>query len=203
MSPLLRLERHYANKKILKSHFEFAYFSLFLFYLDLKRQIRSYTPAVPSKAIPDSRPKWAKSLSVFRLKRHKNNPFGVEQTYMAYVREQPPPGLLSQSRPINDIQWNLNAFDQLWQPKGWKLNPNTQFITFQQYRKKEDGFPKLPHNFHTRELRSVEIKSIKAIMCGGFQPVNINHLSFKWINTIYAKFQYGSTIYICRNTNRW
>ena len=92
MSPLLRLERHYANKKILKSHFEFAYFSLFLFYLDLKRQIRSYTPAVPSKAIPDSRPKWAKSLSVFRLKRHKNNPFGVEQTYMAYVREQPPPG---------------------------------------------------------------------------------------------------------------
>ena len=114
-----------------------------------------------------------------------------------------PPGLLSQSRPINDIQWNLNAFDQLWQPKGWKLNPNTQFITFQQYRKKEDGFPKLPHNFHTRELRSVEIKSIKAIMCGGFQPVNINHLSFKWINTIYAKFQYGSTIYICRNTNRW
>ena len=55
-----------ASKKILKIHFEFAYFSRFLFHLDLKQQIRSYTPVVPSKAIPDSRPKWAKSLPVFK-----------------------------------------------------------------------------------------------------------------------------------------
>ena len=40
-----------ANKKILKIHFEFAYFSRFLL---------SYS------CIPDTRPKWAKSLSVFR-----------------------------------------------------------------------------------------------------------------------------------------
>ena len=55
------------NKKILKIHFEFAYFSRFLFHLDLKQKIRSYTPVVPSRAIPDSRPKWVKSLPVFRL----------------------------------------------------------------------------------------------------------------------------------------
>ena len=40
--------------------------------LDLLYQIRSYTPVVPSKTIPDSRPKWAKSIPVFRPKRPKN-----------------------------------------------------------------------------------------------------------------------------------
>ena len=35
----------------------------------LKQQIRSYTPVVPSKTIPDSRPKWAKYITVFRPKR--------------------------------------------------------------------------------------------------------------------------------------
>ena len=64
MSSLVRSERQ--QKKILKIHFEFAYFSRFLFHLDLKQQIRSYTPVVPSKAIPDSRPKWAKSSPVFK-----------------------------------------------------------------------------------------------------------------------------------------
>ena len=63
-SSLVRSERQ--QKKILKIHFEFAYFSRFLFHLDLKQQIRSYTPVVPSKAIPNFRPKWAKSLPVFK-----------------------------------------------------------------------------------------------------------------------------------------
>ena len=38
---------------------------------------------VPSKTIPDSRPKW-----------HKILPDGVAHTYMAYIREYPPSGPL-------------------------------------------------------------------------------------------------------------
>ena len=34
-------------------------------HLELKQQIRSYTPVVPSKTISDSRPKWAQCLPVF------------------------------------------------------------------------------------------------------------------------------------------
>ena len=41
-------------KRFLKLHFEFAYWFFFLFYLELKRWIRSYTPVVPSKTILDS-----------------------------------------------------------------------------------------------------------------------------------------------------
>ena len=34
--------------------------------------MRSYTPVVPSKTILDSRPKWAKCITVYRPKRHKH-----------------------------------------------------------------------------------------------------------------------------------
>ena len=46
-----------------------------------------YAPVVPSKTIPDSRPKWA---SVFRPKRPKNPTLWAIHTYMAYIREYPP-----------------------------------------------------------------------------------------------------------------
>ena len=39
----------------------------------MKRQIRSYTPVVPLKTIPGSRPKWAKSIPAFRPKRRRNH----------------------------------------------------------------------------------------------------------------------------------
>ena len=58
--------------KFVSIHGEFAYFSFSLTHLELKRLIRSYTPVVFSKTIPDSRPKWAKCISVFRPKRRKN-----------------------------------------------------------------------------------------------------------------------------------
>ena len=58
MPPLLGLERQ--QKRFLKIHFEFAYFSFFLIRLEL----------VSSKTIPDSRPK---SIPVFRPKRRKNH----------------------------------------------------------------------------------------------------------------------------------
>ena len=79
----------YVSKKK-RRHFEFAYFSFFLTHLELKRKLRSYTSVVPSKTIPDSRPKWAKCIFVFRPKRRKN-PTRWGGTYVAYIRESPPP----------------------------------------------------------------------------------------------------------------
>ena len=51
----------------------------------------SYIPIIPSKTTPDSRPKWAKSIPVFRQKLHKHPTDGAAHTYMAYIREYPPP----------------------------------------------------------------------------------------------------------------
>ena len=79
----------YVSKKKWR-HFEFAYFSFFLTHLELKRKLRSYTSVVPSKTIPDSRPKWAKCIPVFRPKRRKN-PTRWGGTYVAYIRESPSP----------------------------------------------------------------------------------------------------------------
>ena len=66
---------------------------------------------VPSKTIPDSRPKWAKSVPAFRPKRRKKPPAKTlpdraAHTYMACIREYPPgPQLFSPwgpSRKKND-----------------------------------------------------------------------------------------------------
>ena len=73
-----KLCHHYldqnSNKKrflnmLLTIHFKFAYFSFFLSFF-LSFSFRSYTPVVPSKTIPDSRPKWAKCIPVFEPKRY-------------------------------------------------------------------------------------------------------------------------------------
>ena len=92
MSPLLRLEQQ--QKRFLKFHFEVAYSSFVLTHLELKREKRSYTLVIPSKIIPDSRSNWAKSMPVFRPKRHKIPTLGAAHTYMAYIREYPLPPLL-------------------------------------------------------------------------------------------------------------
>ena len=47
---LLRLERQ--QKRFLKIHFEFAYYSFLLIHLELKRQTHSYTPIFPRKTYP-------------------------------------------------------------------------------------------------------------------------------------------------------
>ena len=48
--------------------------------------------AVPSKTIPDSRPKWAKRIPVFRPKRPKNpTPWGGTYLYSLYKEVPPPP----------------------------------------------------------------------------------------------------------------
>ena len=47
-------------------------FARSLTHLELKRQKRSYTSAVPLKTISDSRPKWAKCIPVFRPRQRKS-----------------------------------------------------------------------------------------------------------------------------------
>ena len=51
------------------------------------------------KTIPDSRPKQAKSTPVFRPKRRKNPPDGAAHTFLAYIREYPPP------LPVGSTGW--------------------------------------------------------------------------------------------------
>ena len=66
---------------------------LFLSYLfgikTINTFIHSFTPVVPSKTIPDSRPNWAKCMPVFRPKGPKTLPDGAAHTYIAYLREYP------------------------------------------------------------------------------------------------------------------
>ena len=62
-----------ANQKNIQIHFEFAYFSFFPYSLELNDKY-VHTSVVSSKNIPDSRPKWAKCIPVFRSKRRKNLP---------------------------------------------------------------------------------------------------------------------------------
>ena len=51
--------------------------------------IETYTPIVPSKTIPDFRPKWAKFIPVFRPKGAKTLPFGT-YLYDLYKGYSPP-----------------------------------------------------------------------------------------------------------------
>ena len=56
------------------------------------KQCHLYTPAAPSKTIPNSRPKWAKRIPVFRPKRRKNpTRWGGTYLYSLYKGVPPPP----------------------------------------------------------------------------------------------------------------
>ena len=60
------------KQKIIQIHFEFACF-LFLSYSFGNETLNTFTHSVvPSKTIPDSRPKTAKCIPIFRPKRRKN-----------------------------------------------------------------------------------------------------------------------------------
>ena len=50
-------------------------------------KISSYTPVDPSKTIPDSRPKWEKSLGQNGA---NTLPIGAAHTHKAYIREYVP-----------------------------------------------------------------------------------------------------------------
>ena len=129
----------YVSKKKWR-HFEFAYFSFFLTHLELKRKLRSYTSVVPSKTIPDSRPKWAKCIFVFRPKRRKN-PTRWGGTYVAYIRESPPPpaphpGLLLVQIWIPTSVWSLRMTE--CQP--------TEILSFPPHMYRAYAYP--PHYSH-------------------------------------------------------
>ena len=61
------------TKRFLTTHFEFAYYSFFHFHLELKRQIRSCTPAFPSKPYPNSDQNKQSLYSFSEPKRSKNH----------------------------------------------------------------------------------------------------------------------------------
>ena len=52
------------QKDFLKIHFKFAYYSFSFIHFG----VHSYTTVVPLKTLPDSTPKWTKSIHVFRPK---------------------------------------------------------------------------------------------------------------------------------------
>ena len=66
MSSLVRLKLQ--QKKAI-SNFMLHFLS---YSFELKRRTRWYTTVVPLLTVPDSRPKWAKSIPVSRQKRRKN-----------------------------------------------------------------------------------------------------------------------------------
>ena len=64
----------------------------FLLILNSNDKIRSYTPVVPSKTITDSRQNGQNIYPFSDQNGAKTVPLGSAQTYMAYTRENPPPG---------------------------------------------------------------------------------------------------------------
>ena len=91
-----------AQTKNIQIHFEFACF-LFLSYSFGNETLNTFTHSVvPSKTIPDSRPKTAKCIPIFRPKRHKNpTRWGGTYLYGLYnevpLTSDPPPSPL---RPL-------------------------------------------------------------------------------------------------------
>ena len=65
---LFQTKKKFISHTLLDPHVTLS----FCIHLELKRQLRSYTSVFPSKTIPDSWPKWAKSLTVFRPKGCEN-----------------------------------------------------------------------------------------------------------------------------------
>ena len=106
---LVYLSHHFFTRaqttRFKKIPFEFAYCSFFdsLGPETINTFTRSH--GVSSKAIPDSRPKWAKSIPVFRPKRHKN-PSLWGGTYLCglYKGGPPPPGWCQRIYPTRMIR---------------------------------------------------------------------------------------------------
>ena len=72
------LGRNYV-KEFANSSFCFLFFNL-----ELKRLIRACTAFFPSKTTPNSKPKLAKCIPVFRPKKRKNHILWVAHAYVAY-----------------------------------------------------------------------------------------------------------------------
>ena len=109
---MLSLHRLQRKQKQYSNSFRICIF-LFLSLLIAIETINTFTHSVvSSKTIPDTRPKWAKFIPVFRPKRRKNLPERAAHT-MAYIREYPPPVAWVQTSPIStkeigDIKRDIN-----------------------------------------------------------------------------------------------
>ena len=77
--------------------------------------IRSYTPVAPSKTIPDSRPKWAKCIPVFRPKRLQN-PTRWHGIYLYSLQHKgvPPPPLGDRANVCNQVKpFSTNVYQHI------------------------------------------------------------------------------------------
>ena len=118
MLSLLRLERKQTNSSNL---FRIRIF-LFLSYSFGIETINTFIHSVvPSKTIPDSRPKWAKCIRpVFRPKRRKN-PTRWCATYLYSLYKGVPP---RESRGNDNLVWQPWQFDYVWK----NFLPNYTFL---------------------------------------------------------------------------
>ena len=101
------------TKKILQIHFEFTYFPFLLWNNKL---IHSYTPIVPSKTIPDSRPKWAKFIYTHSQtkKAQKPYPLGWHIPIWRMWGSTPP--------PLTPYSWYLPSLHTLKDWTQWSQN---------------------------------------------------------------------------------
>ena len=128
-----KLWRHSLNKNAS------AHISFFLIHLELKRQKRSYTTV--SKTIPVSRPKRAKSISVFRPTRRKIHTLLGRKILICHIREN----------PLGSVNWTI----QLVFPSFFRdilTNHNTRGISTSvigKYRSRGlgEGTPTIQNNF--------------------------------------------------------
>ena len=111
MLSLLRLER---KQKNYSNPFRIRIF-LFLSYSFGIETINTFIHSVvPSKTISDSRPKWAKCIPVSDQNGAKTLPDGAAHTYMAYIREYPPPGILPVVwGPFNSSRVGISSITQI------------------------------------------------------------------------------------------
>ena len=86
------------TKRFLKIRLEFAYYLFFLIHLELKWQLRSYTPVGPSKIISDSRPKWGNSVPFSDWIGTKPYPLGLHMPVRLLLENTPGP--LSKDPPL-------------------------------------------------------------------------------------------------------
>ena len=118
MSLLLRLEHKQKNSS---NTFRIRIF-LFLSYSFGIETINTFIHSVvPSKTIPDSRPKWAKSIPVSDQNGAKSLPDGTSHTYMTYMKEYPPPPPPGQE--ISSKIWILYSPIIVFKKQCHKLRP--------------------------------------------------------------------------------
>ena len=108
---------------------EFAFFFFFLIHLELKRQIRvmrSYTPVIRSKTMPDFKPKWANCISVFNRPKKPKNHILWGGTYLYGFHKETSPGRKSKYLkkfcprawvPSKCFIWPWD--ETLWKGKNW------------------------------------------------------------------------------------